>query len=305
MPVVLHMQPQDEPLSWEAFVARTDPFSVALDGYVATGPRFDPDGPRINLNHHEEVDRLATRATCAQVLIAIRQGFFLCFRDEHGVQAQVYCNDCDEDVCLSWFLLKYGYLAEHVLNPMLNRLVTMEDLLDATAGAYPFPADLPYLAELAWIFAPYRQARLEGALETKDPDVYRNVVQEVEHRILQHLSGNGGNQELDTRYEKIGGGEGWALIREIGAQARTGLFADGVRAYVSVRERPSKRWTYTVGRMSIFVPFNLPRIIEALNKAEGDGPGRWGGGNTIGGSPRVRGSKLPPDEVVRIVEAAR
>lgn len=54
----------------------TEPFSIALDGYVNVGPRFDHEGPRVNFNHHEEVDRLATRATCGQVLMAIRQGLF-------------------------------------------------------------------------------------------------------------------------------------------------------------------------------------------------------------------------------------
>ena len=65
MAVTLHMRPQDEPLTWEQFCATVGPYAVALDGYVAAGPRFDPAGPRVNFNHHEEVDRLATRSTCA------------------------------------------------------------------------------------------------------------------------------------------------------------------------------------------------------------------------------------------------
>jgi hypothetical protein len=303
MSVVLHMRPQDPPLSWDEFCARSPPFAVALDGYVAGGPRFDPAGPRINLNHHEEVDRFATRATCAQVLIAVRQGLFARFRDESGVRAEVFCNDCDEDVCLSWFLLSHGHLAEHAMNPRLNRLVSMEDMLDATAGAFPYPADLPALRELAWVFEPYRRCRLSGELDRKQPETYAAVVTEVEGRIARYLAGTGGSLPLDTRYERLGGGPGWAMIREVGAQARTGVFADGVRAYVAARPRPDGRWAYTVGRMSPFIPFDVPALLAALNEAEGTtgAADRWGGGATIGGSPRVAGSRLGPDEVARVI----
>jgi hypothetical protein len=303
MAVMLHMRPQDEPLTWDQFRKVTGPFAVALDGYVSGGPRFDAHGPRVNFNHHEDVDRLATRSTCAQVLLALRQGFFTCFRDADGSRADVYCNDCDEDVCTSWFLFKNGAFAEHAFNPRLNRLVAIEDMLDATAGAYPYPLELSVLRELAWVFEPYRRLRLSGELDRREPDTHRAVVAEVESRILRHLTDRGEEQPLDTRYERLGGGPGWVMIREVGAQARTGVFSDGIRAYVSVRPRPDGHWTYTVGRMSPFIPFDVPAILEALNRAEGQPSERWGGGNTIGGSPRVHGSRLMPDEVAQIVNA--
>jgi hypothetical protein len=239
-------------------------------------------------------------------LLAVRQGLFRCFRDEQGPRATVYANDCDEDVCTSWYLLKHAHVAEQAVNPLLNRLVAMEELLDATAGAYPFPADLPALAELAWIFEPYRRFRLSGELDQKQARAYAAVVTDVELRIERHLTGRGDRIPLDTRYERLGGGTEWALIRERGAQARTGVFADKIYAYVAMRERPDGRFTYTVGRMSAFVHrFRVPAILAALNAAEGTSgsPDRWGGGDTIGGSPRVSGSALPPAEVAKIVES--
>lgn len=309
MSVTLEMRPTDPPMSWDEFRAKVPSFGIALDGFVAAGPVFDPAGPWLNLNHHEGVDRLATRATCGQVLMAIRQGLFAAFRDAAGPRAAVYVNDCDEDVCLSFFLLKYGHLAEHAMNPSLNRLVALEDALDATAGAYPYPADLPVLRELAWIFEPYRALRASGEIDRKRAEDYVRVVTDVEHRILAHVTGSGSSIPLDTRYARIGGGPGWAMIRELGAQGRTGAFSDGVRAYVAVRDRPGGGWTYTVGRMSPFVPFDVPAILVALQQAEAAAAGeaarpddRWGGGNTIGGSPRVHGSHLPPAEVTRIVD---
>lgn len=303
MSITLEMRPQDAPLSWDEFVTTTPPFSIALDGYVADGPRFDASGPRACFNHHENVARLETRATCAQVLMALRQGLFHCFRSGDP-RAVVYVNDCDEDVCTAWFVLKHGYMTEHVINPLLNRLVHMEDMLDATAGAYPFPADMPTLKEIAWVFDPYRRARVSGALDRKDAQTYLGVVTDVEHRIMQHITGHGGWIDLDTRYERVGGNSEWAMVREHGGQARTGMFSDGIRAYIAVRDRHDGRFTYTVGRMSLFIHrFNVPKILAALNEAEGtaDSPDRWGGGDTIGGSPRVAGSALQPSEVERIV----
>lgn len=76
--------PGEPPWSWERFLAEAPGFSVALDGFVAASPRFDDRGPHVNFNHHEGVDRLATRSTCAQVLMAIRQGLFDVFRDNQG-----------------------------------------------------------------------------------------------------------------------------------------------------------------------------------------------------------------------------
>lgn len=101
MAIKLVMRPDQSPISWEEFCKKSEPFSIALDGYVNQGPRFQKDGPRANFNHHEEVDRLATRATCGQIIVAIRQGLFECFRNSNGPEVNAYANDCDEDVCLS------------------------------------------------------------------------------------------------------------------------------------------------------------------------------------------------------------
>lgn len=307
MTVTLEMHPQDAPKTWSQFIESSPKFSIALDGYVFGGPKFDLKGPRANFNHHEEVDRLATHSTCGQILMALRQGLLRAFRDNNGVRIIVWANDCDEDVCTSWFLLKNHHLCTSTMNPVLNRLVQMEDHLDATAGAYPYPADLSSLQALAWIFDPYRRARLSGELDKKGHDSYVSIITDVENRIMRHIIGQGETLPLDVRYDRLGGGRDWAMIREVGAQAKTGAFGDGIYAYASVRDRPNqgeeKRYTYTVGRMSPFIPFDLPRIFAALNAAESleGASDRWGGGDTIGGSPRVGGSRLAPEDVTRII----
>lgn len=300
--ISLCMRPEVAPFGWEEFCATHGPYTIGLDGYVAAGSWFDPTGPRLNLDHHTEVDWLATRATCAQALLAIRQGLFECFRDEHGPRAEVCVNDCDEDVCTSWFLLTQPDLAAPGKCPPLDRLVSLVDVLDTTAGAYPIPADLSLLKELAWVFAPYQCFRRSGELDRRQPEGYRGVVAEVSSRIERHLAGRGGSYPLDGRYERRGGGgPGWALIREVGAQARIGATADGIRAYVAMRERADGRWAYVVGRTSPFVPFDVPAILRALNDAERVTKDRWGGSNLVGGSPRAQGSKLSPREVERVI----
>lgn len=296
------------PIPWETF-CQYEAFSIALDGFVADGPKFDPTGPRANFNHHENCDRLATRATCAQVLMALRQGLFKKFRCDHRPTAYVWVNDCDEDVCTSWFLLKNHVWSEQPLNPLLNRLVMMEDALDATAGAYPFPADLPVLGELAWVFEPYRQFRLSGQLH--DPRMsaeqleaaYRSIIEDVCSRIEKHITGKGKSVPLDTSYETLHRGSSWAFVKETGAQARTGMFADGITAYVSVRERGNGRYTYVVGRMSPFIPFDCQKIYAVLNEIEGTDDDRWGGSDMVGGSPRRLGSKIDPDAMVKIIDS--
>ena len=96
--IKLVMCSQQAPITWDKFLETEDTHAIALDGYVSGGPRFDPSGPRVNFNHHEEVDRLATRSTCGQVLMAIRQGLFKTFRNGFGPYATVLVNDCDEDI---------------------------------------------------------------------------------------------------------------------------------------------------------------------------------------------------------------
>lgn len=241
--------------------------------------------------------------------MAIRQGMFASFRDHNGPRCHAYANDCDEDVCTSWFLVHNQHLVIGTMNPLINKLVAMEDALDSTAGAYPFPADLPALQELAWIFEPYRQFRMSGALEKRDGNAFKSIVLDVENRILRYVTGNGDSIPLDTRYEIIGGNNKWTMVKEIGAHARTGMFSNGIKAFVSVRERKSEhhfhgnRWTYTAGKLSPFVPFDLLKLTEVFNKedlavTESD---RWGGGNNIMGSPRTAGSALDPDMLTQLI----
>lgn len=301
--ITLNVEPRKSPVSWRDFIHEAPARSIALDGYVRTGPRYNAQGPWANFNHHEDVSRLETRATCAQALIAVRQGLFDSFQNETGsADAELFVNDCDEDVSLSVFILVQHHLVFGTMNPLLNRLVFMEDMLDTTAGAYPFPKDLKTLQQLMWVFAPYHHFRVSGGLDRRESGEFREVIDDVGRRVMLYITGEAETVELDTRYEVVRSEEGWSLVRELGPNARVGLYGDGIRAFVAVRPLPDNRYVYTLGRSSQFVPFPIPKLLKALNAEEKSKKDPWGGSDIIAGSPRVTGSKLPPDEVVRIIK---
>jgi hypothetical protein len=299
----LIVNPTVSPMGWREFNNTVNNHSIALDGYVASATKLNNKKKIANFNHHEDCNRYASRATCDQIRLAIHSGLFDFFRDENGeVKMDIYVNDCDEDVCLSVFLLKYGYISGNIMNPALNTLVNVENELDTTAGAYPYPKDYPLLRKLAWVFAPYKIARSNGLLRTKDKNVYEGVITDVCNRIMEYLNGNSQELALDTRYEVLERYPDWSYVKEIGIDSRTGMFGDGIKAFVSLlAERENGNRDYVIGKMSPFVDFDLLKCLKALNDAEGEESDLWGGSNTIGGSPRVKGSKLPPEQVAEIV----
>lgn len=303
--IILNALPSVPPLKWREFISKMPQRSISLDGFVSTGPRFNSNGPYANFNHHEDVSRLETRATCAQVLIAVRQGLFKSFKNERGnPDAVLFVNDCDEDVSLSVFILRNSHLAVGVMNPLLNKLVFMEDMLDTTAGAYQFPASMLSLQELMWVFEPYHNFRMSGGLDSRDSYSFGSVIDDVGDRIMLYITGKTRSIELDTRYNLIGGGSGWSMVIETGRNARVGMSESGIHSFLSVRERVDGNWTYTLGRSSLFVPYPIPKFLKALNRVEGNSDGDvWGGSDIIAGSPRVKGSKLDPDTVSKIIES--
>ena len=300
--ISLVVDPSSSGMSWDTFRRTAPSYSIAADGYVSDGPLYDPSGPYLCMNHHDGVDRLATRSTCAQMLMSIRQGLFKRFRDKDGPRANIVVGDCDEDVCTTWYEAENHHLVEHTMNPRLNRLVAAEDALDCTAGAYPFPADLPFLQELAWVFSPYRSFRLSGGLYRQKADEYRGVITDVCLRIGKHVVGDGGRIPLDTRYEVLAQKRGYAVVREVGAHARTGMFSDGIQAYISVTDLPNGKLQCVIGRLSPFVFVDTSKLAARFNQAEGIVARGWGGGNNIIGSPLNVGTSLKLPEITEITD---
>lgn len=276
------------------------PRSIALDGYVSGPPRvlIRDDLVRINFDHHAGVQRMATRSTSGQVQVALKLGLRELMNA--GEPFHVYVNDCDQDTCLAVWMLKNP---DRVVSgePLLNRLVWAEDMLDATGGAYPLDPDGNLMREIAWVFEPYEEVRVEVGIANLDARQIKNVINTVGLRIDNLLMGKGDVRTLDTRFFRAGGDDTWALVHEIGTNARTGMFRAGVRAFVAVsRMDNTNRFLYKMGRLSPFVRFPLPDIYAALNEAEKNEADPWGGSDLVGGGPR-RGSTLTPSQVESVV----
>ena len=291
-------------VKWEDFIQAKPRFSIALDGYVKGPPRFLIQGPYANFNHHEGVARIATRSTCAQVYYYIRLGLLDTFQKSERPHARVYINDVDQDACLSCWLLKNSDKLEGLrFDNLLVQMILFEDILDASAGAYPVHPENPQMHRQAWVYEPYTRARADGSIYGMSKKAMQEILHAVCDRIDAAIEGRARKMELDTRYEKIGGGPGWQMIYEEGPYARTKLFSQKIKAYVALLESQKDRYAYTIGKMSPFVMFPVERIYEALNKAEGlSSPDNcWGGSAIIGGSPRKTGSRLAPQEVQQVI----
>jgi hypothetical protein len=307
MNIELYVEPR-KVMTWAQFKKEKPPYSIALDGFVDERTMRDEKGPYANFDHHSKVDRYSTRSTSEQVHFEINTGLFDTFQKEGIPTANLFVNDPDEDTCLAVWLLKNPERVMDHAEPSINRLVYCEDRLDCSGGAYPFGALKDIRRQMAWIFEPYNRARFDGKLHSMDAGGMETIIEAVGSRITAHTLGKGKELGLEGQYEKIGGGPNWAMTKERGSSSRMAMFLDGVKAYVAmVADKGDGSFVYTIGRLAVWTPFDIPFIYRALNEAEGDiitPENRWGGSNTIGGSPRATGSRLPPEELQRIINEA-
>jgi len=301
----LRVEPMTHPMGFTEFCQYAPPNSSALDGFVACGPRYDPMGPWWCFNHHEEVERLYTRATCTQIAMAIRSGMYQQLRDTRGNRRPIaFVNDCDQDVCTAVWCMDNPDATAQIINPLLNRLLTIEDNLDTTAGAYPYAPDMEIIQEMAWIFEPYTRFRASGGISCRNASDFRGVIEDVYARIGQYMVGRCQRIELDTHYRTIFAGRGWSAIEELGLHGRTGAYHDGIKAYLSIKERTNGAHDVVVGRTSPFIPFPVASILARYNDIEADVDRRWGGSDMIGGSNRANGTMLSVDLLIETAATA-
>ncbi len=306
MPINLKIRPDVASWSREEFVRETPPYSIALDGIVRGPSWWNMKDKRANFNHHEDCHRQSTRATCEQVYLAILQGFYKSFQNGDIIELNIYVNDCDEDVCTSVFLLRNRQMIGKGESSRLRRLVETEGKIDATGGCYRLSVKAQIWAEFAWIFAPYRRFRLSGGLFQRDPIAYKQVIDQVGERIMANIQGRGESIPLTKDllcYQRIGGGPNWSMIIEKGEYGRQGAINDGIEAFVSVRERQDGSYSYTYGKISEWIPFDVTGLMEHLNQIDGltGHSDCHGGSDTVGGSPRISGCKHSPSEMEKII----
>jgi hypothetical protein len=294
----LHVEPRVVK-KWDDFCIESPPYSIALDGYVRGMYKYDPMSKHVNFNHHEDVDRYTTRSTCSQAYIAIKQGMLEYFRSNGAVQGHIFVNDPDQDTSLAvWLLQNHERISGQRNEPLINRLVMLEDMLDTSAGAYPIDPLSNSMLTLGWIFEPYTKARTTGRVSQMDPFEMRNVIEAVCERISQYAMGC--NQQIipDVRYEQFAQGANWIMITEIGSEARSKLFSEGYPLIISLTERDTTTYTVVFAKRSPYDPLDLMTLAAYFNQVEHideRSSEKWGGSNTIIASPRKSGTKLTPD----------
>lgn len=307
MDVHLKCEPR-RTVTWDEFSTYA-PFSIAIDGYCAGPPRSSADGLRLNINHHEDCDRIATRSSCAQALHLVKMGLYDTFSVDGAPRAMLYVNDCDQDIQWATYALMNP---EQIEDPRykfrFKEMVNLEDVLDMSAGLYPVKKRWHLLKRLLWVSEPYTDARTGGSLHTMDGDGMLTLLRESHRRIRATLLGKGKEIEPDDRFDVIADFDRWQFIREVGTHARIGVAQKGLKAFVSLVSSGPRCNRYVIVRRSRFIRwFPLDDICRRLNEAEGLAAGdvdRWGGGDNVIGSPRRRGSALDPEAVLAIVKEA-
>lgn len=290
-----------ESMTWEEFCATTPPCSIALDGMVRGGPRWDEATLHVNYDHHEGVVREATMSTAMQVYFAIKAGLMKRF----GERAHVYVNDPDQDTALAcWLLLHYKQFTGVQSHPAISRLLTLTDRLDITGGAFPMSLDDHVVRQHCWVFSPYTDLRKSGELARAGEATIRNTLEAVSRNLDLLWLGQAEEKELDTRHVILYTSPrfGFRIVDEIGGnEARYFLFSKGMLddGYLSlVARRPDGRFVYTLGRPSPYVDFPLPEFYPPLNLAEGvTAENGWNGSNLVGGPSRLNGSGRTWEEV--------
>ena len=254
--------------TWEDFISQSPKFSIALDGYVSGPTNYQIDGRRLNLNHHEGVNRLITKSTSAQVYFFIKQGMIKNFYNLENQKLSIYVNDPDQDVCLSlWLLFNYERIMKND-EPLIEKLVEIEDRLDITGGTYPFDSNSKIMKEMAWIFEPYIKSRHTNQLYTMTNDEIKILIKKVLIRIDKYSQGKCGMVNLDTRYKLIQSDKDIYMIEEIGSYAKMEFIKNGINKAILVKKRKDENYTYTLLKTDTFVLFPLEKIYTELNKSE-------------------------------------
>jgi hypothetical protein len=265
------------------------PRSIALDGYVQ-GPRIEPETERYSFDHHAGCIRHVTLATCEMTLDALRVGL-------SPAGMTVFLNDLDPDsVVAAWLLLRPEAARDENVAFAVRSLGRFDALGPAVGGPGLVPA-------LRWALAPLLAALEDGSHRMLSDTAYRELFESCVTRLDRWCLANAPSESPSfpppprreaPRLDILHDGGSWCLARtEAGLAGFAELYASGWRAAVVFRPLPDGTTEFSVGKASELVSgFDVPRILAALAELElrknpMQSPAHnWGGGTTIGGSPR-------------------
>lgn len=268
--------------------------SIALDGYVQ-GPEIDAENERFSFDHHDKCVRFATRSTCGQVLDALSLGL-----DISGFTA--YVNDIDGDTVMSVWLLMHP---EKHTQDNVRRLVEQVNHMDAHGPSYGGIDQSIIHSFFEGVMEPVARTHRDKSYETCNlTDLLSECLVNLDKYFIGELSVPHPFDLAGKTYKLLHHSTDHDfVIVQSDVFIADKLYADGFKRFVQATELPNGTWRYTIGKKSEFVG-NFPvgpvarygSLLHALNELE---PG-WGGGSTIGGSPRNAdgtSSKIPPSQL--------
>jgi hypothetical protein len=257
--------------------------SIFVDGSYA-GPLIDNKRKIYSFDHHSNCIRHATKSSTKQVYEAIKLGF-----DPSGFT--VYVNDVDADSVASTYMLLNG------IDGVPQEVIDVIDVVDCHGPSYPISGALQPYFELVYyeVMSYARDSKfdknnpedmLEKSLQLFDDMVKGKIIRrqkndnskriKVTHQSDKFVMVESKNFVFNQAYQ-----------HKNVAVVYTPVLSNGTRSY-------------TIGKKSEFVDFDIELAIKKLNDVE---PG-WGGGSTIGGAPRHedgRRSMLTPNQVFDII----
>lgn len=293
----IHYHPR-EVVTWLQF--REHDHAIALDGYVAGGPEWDPQRKLANFDHHDGCVRDATMSSAKQVYFAIKSGFCQWM----GPTCDVYVNDIDQDTAMAIWLLRNHHLFEGSGSvPTVSRILELNDRLDITGGAFPMSLSDSIYGTHCWVFEPYTLARKKGLVAKATIKDMAQILELICGRLTQLMMGTAGSTIPETEVKILHTGPITVLDEtEGGIESRHLAFAESLipGVYLSiVAVREDGRRVYTLGKKSRYVDFDLRGAFHKLNQLEGfNYPRGWGGSDLIGGSDREQGSGLTWEQIL-------
>lgn len=281
------------------------PGTIALDG-ACPELRIDPETRRFSFDHHGGCVRLATAATCQQVLDALLLGL-----DPEGMTVLV--NDFDADTVVSvWLLRNRGLARDPGSLVQVRRLVSAVGAADAHGPGYPSPDSRMLDHVHREVLLPLRSVDRES-LGQKAAEILEACLERLQQWWDEGLEAERGHS-VDGEACPVEDHGDWVLARPPGDGSPgqggcLGLYERGYDRLVLCSRMEGSRYRYTLARRSDLVSgFPVASFYGPLNVEEEMARGhrlgahqRWGGGSTIGGGPRD-GSVLAPDVVARVID---
>jgi hypothetical protein len=289
---------------------------ILLDGAGTFGPLLDNKRRLYNLDHHQECERTFTLATCEQALLMVTSGLDLGEGDW-----RVFANEPDLDTVLAlWCLLNHVHLK--ALRPeardILYPLIRLEGAIDANGTELAEVCGLPKAVydkahrSLGELLEREKGVKGGGDWQTLDLDAYTIEMLGAVDRIIYSVEDFRGYASIDEVYGHV----------EIGERSVAVLCRDDSGIY-AVEKLLKERWGeqlgvialerepghYTLRRASTLADVDLNDAYSLLNQLDrnvnGRPPGkRWGGSESIGGSPRQGGSTFGPSELLQMLGQA-